>query len=162
MPRVDSQKPLQPSLLDRLMDKNPDVSIEPQSERAQSLREFELGVLRDVEAMLNTRQTRPAMSEEFKEAAQSVLTFGLPDLTAAGMGSQEDYEHLRRAVELALERFEPRIRQVTVRMRERKDDNDRTLRMVIEGILWVEPDPQPITLDTVVQPESGQCTIQLS
>ena len=159
MPRVESQKPLLPSIIDRLIDQNPDVSIEPQWARAQSLRQYELGVLRDVEAMLNTRQTRQWMSEEFKESIQSVLTFGLPDLTAASMG-QDDCERLRRAVELALERFEPRIRQVSVRMRDRESDNERTLRMVIEGILWVDPDPQPITFDTVVHPQSGQCTIQ--
>ena len=160
MPRVDSQKPLLPSVLDRLIDQEPGVSTEPQWERTQSLRQFELGVLRDVEAMLNTRQTRPSMSEEFKEAAQSVLTFGLPDLTASSVGSQEDCEHLRRSVELALARFEPRLRQVSVRMRDRENDNDRTLRMTIDAILWVEPDPQPITFDTVVQPLSGQCTVK--
>ena len=88
MPHVDSQKPLLPSLLDRLIDNEPDVSTEPQWQRAQSLRQFELGVLRDVEAMLNTRQSRPAMGEEFKELLQSVLTFGLPDLTANGRRQQ--------------------------------------------------------------------------
>ena len=160
MPRVDSQKPLLPSVLDRLMDNEPDVSTEPQWARAQSLRQFELGVLRDVEAMLNTRQTRPALPGEFKEVSQSVLTFGLPDLSATGVGSDDDCEQLRRAVELALSRFEPRIRQVSVRIRERENPNDRTLRMVIDGLLWVEPDPQPITFDTLVQPLSGQCKIE--
>jgi type VI secretion system protein ImpF len=160
MPRVDPQKPLLPSVLDRLIDNEPDVSTEPQWQRAQSLRQFELGVLRDVEAMLNTRQSRPGLGEEFKEVRQSVLTFGLPDLTATGVGSSDDAEQLRRAVELALARFEPRLRQVSVRIRDRENENDRTLRMVIEGLLWVEPDPQPITFDTLVQPLSGQCTVQ--
>lgn len=160
MPRVDSQKPLLPSVLDRLMDNEPDVSTEPQWARAQSLRQFELGVLRDVEAMLNTRQSRPTLPGEFKEVSQSVLTFGLPDLSGSGVGSNDDCEQLRRAVELALSRFEPRLRQVSVRIRERQNDNERTLRMVIDAMLMVDPDPQPITFDTVVQPLSGQCKIE--
>ena len=160
MPRVDSQKPLLPSILDRLIDNEPDVSTEPQWARSQTLRDFEQGVLRDVEAMLNTRQSRSALPEDFKEVSRSVLTFGLPDLTSTGMGSLEDCEHLRRAVELALSQFEPRIRQVSVRVREPDSATDRTLRLVIEGMLWVEPDPIPIAFDTVVQPQSGQCQVE--
>jgi type VI secretion system protein ImpF len=160
MPRVDSQKPLLPSVLDRLLDNEPDVSSEPQWRRSQDLRDFEQSVLRDVEAMLNTRQSRAALPDDFKEVSQSVLTYGLPDMTTAGVGSQEDCENLRHAVELALNRFEPRIRQVVVRVREPESPNERTLRLVIEGMLWVQPDPIPIAFDTEVQPESGQCKVK--
>ena len=81
-------------------------------------------------------------------------------LEEIGIIFRDDAEALRRAVESALARFEPRLRQVSVRIRDRESENDRTLRMVIEGLLWVEPDPQPITFDTLVQPLSGQCTVQ--
>jgi type VI secretion system protein ImpF len=156
MPRVDSQEPLMPSVLDRLIDREPDVSTEPAWQRAQNLRQFEEGVMRDVEALLNTRATRPNLPEDFKEVSQSVLTYGLPDFSGAGAGSLDDSERLRRAVEHAITRFEPRIREVHVRVRERVSEHDRTLRLVIEGLLWVHPDPLPITFDTIVSPLSGQ------
>jgi len=159
MPRVDSQDPLRPSVLDRLIDYEPDVSTEPAWQRSQSIRQYELGVLRDVEALLNSRQTKPGLSEEFQQVSQSVLTYGLPDFTAAGAGNKDDFEALRIAVVRAIERFEPRLRQVQVIIRDPENDHDRSLRMVIEGLLWVHPDPVPITFDTIVKP-SGQCEVK--
>jgi len=163
MSRVDSQKPLRPSLLDRLIDNEPGVSTEPQWRRVQNLREFEDGVLRDLAALLNTRQSHAPSSEDFREMNQSVLTYGLPDFTASGAQNMDDIEQLRRCVEAAIERFEPRVRQVSVRLLETTegDREGRKLRMVIEGMLWVEPDPQPILLDTEIEPISGQCQIKV-
>lgn len=163
MSRVDSQKPLRPSLLDRLIDSEPDVSTEPQWRRVQNVREFQEGVLRDLAALLNTRQSHSTMSESFLEMNQSVLTFGLPDFTTAGAASIDDIEHLRRCVEDAIERFEPRIRQVHVRLLDigGSERESRKLRMSIEGMLWVDPEPLPILLDTEIEPLSGQCQVKV-
>ena len=44
-----------------------------------------------------------------------MLTYGMPDFSSAGAGSDDDQQKLCRAVEVAIGRFEPRIRNVTVR-----------------------------------------------
>ena len=160
MARVDSQKPLLPSLLDRLIDLDPDVSTEPAWSRSLTLREFERSVLRDLEALLNTRQIRSDLPDDLPESAQSSLTYGLPDFSSAGVGYVDERERLRKAVEDVIHRFEPRIKQVRVMLHNPENDFDRTLRMTIEGLLWVEPNPQPIAFDTVLQPSSGQCKVQ--
>jgi type VI secretion system protein ImpF len=159
MPRVDSQAPLLPSVLDRLIDNEPDVSTEPAWQRAQNLRAFELSVLRDVEALLNSRQTTPDLGEAFEHASRSVLTYGLPDFTSTG-GSRDDFEHIRRAVELAIARFEPRLRHVRVTVRDPGNEKERKLRMFIEAMLWIDPEPQPVTFDTIVHTQSGVCQIE--
>jgi len=163
MSRVDSQKPLRPSLLDRLIDNEPDVSTEPQWRRVQNVREFEEGVLRDLAALLNTRQSHSTLSEAFREMNQSVLTFGLPDFTTSGAASLDDIEQLRRCVEDAIERFEPRIRQVNVRLLDHggTERESRKVRLAIEGMLWVAPEPLPILLDTEIEPLSGQCQVKV-
>lgn len=160
VPRVDSQDPLLPSVLDRLIDDDPDVSTEPAWQRAQSIRQFELSVLRDVESLLNSRQVKPDLAEAFYETSRSVLTYGLPDFTASGAGNREEFERLRGSVERAIERFEPRLREVRVTVAPPENDTDRTLRMAIEALLWVHPDPQPVTFDTIVSPMSGQCKVE--
>jgi type VI secretion system protein ImpF len=160
MSRLDSQAPLLPSVLDRLIDHQPDVSTEPAWQRAQNLREFELGVLRDVEALLNSRQTKPDLGEGFQHASQSVLTYGLPDFTSAGGGSRDDFERIRQAVELAIARFEPRLRHVRVTVREPGNEKERRLRMFIEAMLWIDPEPQPVTFDTIVHTQSGVCKVE--
>ncbi len=160
MPRIDSQMPLLPSVLDRLIDEDPDVSSEPAWRREQDLREFELTVLRDVESLLNSRQTRPDLSEAFQQASQSILKYGLPDFTSAMAGSRDDYEQIRQAVELALEHFEPRLREVHVTVHDPENTGDRKLQLHIEAVLWVEPEPQPITFDTIVHTQSGICKVE--
>jgi len=159
MARPDSQLPLLPSILDRLIDREPDVSTEPAWRQAQSLREFEISVLRDLEALLNTRQTRPDLADGSLEISQSVLTYGLPEFSSVGVGSAAERERLRVAVERCITRFEPRLREVHVTIRDPENEYDRALRMTIEGLLWVQPNPHAITFDTVLKPSQGQCTV---
>ncbi|MHB8971794.1 MAG: type VI secretion system baseplate subunit TssE [Pirellulaceae bacterium] len=160
MSRVSPTQPLLPSILDRLIDQEPDVTTEPQWRQTQTLSEFRSCVLRDVESLLNARPARYHLPEAFHEAAQSVLTYGLPDFTAVEIGSRDQREQLRRAVETIIGRFEPRLRDVRVALHPRESQFDRTLRMTIHALLWVEPDPEPIIFDTLVQPSSGSCRVE--
>lgn len=160
MPRVDSQQPLLPSLLDRLIDFEPDVSTEPAWSRSQGIRQLKDSVKRDLESLLNTRQARGDLPAGFAEAAQSILTYGLPDLTSSSIVSIEDRERLRQALEDAIRRFEPRLTSVRVMLRDSQSDADRTLRMTVDALLRLDPDPEPVTFDTLVQPATGHCEVQ--
>jgi len=160
MSRVSPTQPLLPSVLDRLIDHEPDVATEPQWQQVQTVSEFRLCVLRDVENLLNARPARFHLPEAFCETAQSVLTYGLPEFTAVEIRSREQREQLRQAVETIIERFEPRLRNVRVALQPRDTQFDRTLRMTIHALLWVVPDPEPITFDTLVEPSSGSCKVE--
>lgn len=161
MPPLDSQQPLTASLLDRLVDLDPGVSTEPEWRRQQNLREYENSVLRDIEALLNTRQTRPWQSDD-GEVACSVLTYGLPDFSAGLQLSQADREQLRSTVERALLLFEPRLRELRVKLCSVGNEIERTLRMTVEAQLWVHPRPIAIKFDTLVEPASGSCKVEAS
>lgn len=160
MSRVTSTQPLLPSVLDRLIDTEPDVTTEPPWQQMQTLSQYRLCVLRDIENLLNARPAVLHVAETFQEVAQSVLTYGLPEFTAVEIGSRDQREQLRRAVEITIERFEPRLRDVHVALHPHASRFDRTLRMTIHALLWVEPDPEPIAFDTLVQPSSGSCKIE--
>src|SRR5215469_9145190 len=123
--------PLLPSIIDRLFDDAPDVSTEPAWSWTQDLRELKQSVVRDLEALLNTRQTRSELLLDSPpaEIANSVLTYGLPDLTSAKVDSPEAREALRRAVEEAIRRFEPRLVDVRVQSHEPEGPFDRVLRL---------------------------------
>ncbi len=159
MARPEAQDPLRPSLLDRLIDRDPDVSTEPARMRGQSLQAYKSSVLRDVEALLNTRKGRPHLDQSFRELRQSVLTFGLPDFTSTLAGNMDETNLLCQAVEQAIATFEPRLRDVQVKIRDVEDKSDRKLRMEISALLWIDPEPMPITFDTIVKPLSGECTV---
>jgi type VI secretion system protein ImpF len=143
------QPEILPSLLDRLIDDEPDNSEEPLSRRFQDIDELKQAVARDLEAMLNTR--REALEElpaEFAEVNRSLLVYGLPDFTSLNLlGSQRD--RLRRAIENTITTFEPRLERVRVTV-ENPKANDRALRFKVEGLLKIEPAPEPVAFDTVL------------
>lgn len=149
--------PLLPSILDRLLDDAPDVSTEPPWSWTQDLQELKRAVVRDLEALLNTRQARLELLRDSPEAeiAQSVLTYGLPDLTSAKIDGPEAREAVRRGVEDAIRRFEPRLIDVRVQAHDPDGPHDRVLRLTVEAWLAMDPDPVPVTFDTVVESATG-------
>lgn len=173
MPRTDNEIRVVPSVLDRLLDYEPEVSSEPAPSRAKSLRHMKQSVRRDLEWLLNARQSSPASSAGDgradteapstrplpAEVYDSLISYGLPDFSSASIFSVLDQNRIRRALEMAVERFEPRLRDVVVKVLPARE-TERALRFRIEARLRVEPAPEPVTFDTVLQIHSGEYRIE--
>ena len=160
MAKLDSKVDIVPSVLDRLLDDEPNVSKEPLTSRVQDLRALERAVARDVEALLNSRQeTLEELPAEFVEVNRSLVIYGLPDLTSLSLLSKDDRSRIRRAVEQAIILFEPRLLRVRVAL-EAPRDHDRGLRFRIDALLRVDPAPEPVTFDAVLQLNTQQYVIQ--
>ena len=160
MARIDSDVNIVPSILDRLLDDEPEISTEPASTRIKNLRSLERSVARDLEALLNSRQeTLQELPSEFKEVNRSLLTYGLPDFTSFSLLTQDDRLRIRRSVEDAINRFEPRLLRVRVNL-EAPREHDRGLRFRIDAFLRVDPSPEPVTFDAVLQMNTQQYVIQ--
>jgi type VI secretion system protein ImpF len=151
MQRVDQGASLLPSILDRLLDDAPDVSHEPVPDRFQNLRQLKRAVTRDLEALLNTRQELwDELPSEYSELRHSLLVYGLPDFTAFTLLNPHDRNRIRRAVEQAIALFEPRLTRVRVTL-EAPRQHEPILRFHIEALLRVEPAPEPVTFDAMLQ-----------
>lgn len=159
MARTD-QIALIPSVLDRLIDQEPDRTVEPEWARAQGVYELRDSVKRDLESLLNSRQTRPELVDDGDELSTSMLTYGLPDFTSTGTGGEGEHDMLRRAVERTIERFEPRLKHVDVSVVPPKSSFERSLHLTINAMLWIDPEPIPIEFDTVVQTATGTCEVK--
>ncbi len=160
MARADIKVNLVPSILDRLLDDEPQLSKEPATSRTQDLRALERAVGRDLEALLNSRQeTLQELPSEFVELNRSLLTYGLPDLTSLSLLSQDDRNRIRRSVEQAISVFEPRLQSVRVAL-EAPREHDRGLRFRIDALLRVDPAPEPVTFDAVLHLNTQQYEIQ--
>jgi type VI secretion system protein ImpF len=159
MPKSDYES-IVPSILDRLMDDEPEVAREPLPNRFQNLFQLKKSVARDLEALLNTRQEILAeVSPEFIEVSRSLVTYGLPDFSSSSVLSTNDRNRIRRALEQAVATFEPRLERVRVHL-EAPRDQDRTLRFRIEALLRVEPAPEPVTFDAVLRLNTQQYVVQ--
>ena len=159
MPRTDNQVRVTTSVLDRLIDYEPEVSREPIASRSKSLRQLKQSVRRDLEWLLNTRQVAGGIPSELKETSNSVAAYGLPDFTALSIDSASDQKQIKHEIEETVRRFEQRLEGVTVSI-EGGRATDRVLRFRIDARLKVEPAPEPITFDTMLQLGSGQYTVQ--
>ncbi|MDH4239501.1 MAG: type VI secretion system baseplate subunit TssE [Phycisphaerae bacterium] len=149
---------LQPCLLDRLTDDEPEMRKESSERRVVSLRRYKNAVLRDLEMLLNTK-SHPVDDEiyEFSDAAQSVLNYGIPDLCGINPSAISPGE-FEAQVKQAIISFEPRIshKLLSVRIVSPLDsDNIRTLTFEIEGELWAQPLPDHLFVKTEVDVETG-------
>jgi type VI secretion system protein ImpF len=145
------------SVLDRLIDTEPDTRIENPLSRSQSVRLLKNSVHRDLEWLLNTRRIADAPDEGLKEVNRSAYVYGLPDLSAVSVGSSGDRNRLVRQILATINMFEPRLANVRVVLVEVPDSGKKDVRMRIEAMLRMDPVPEPISFDTVIELKSGSC-----
>lgn len=154
MARRDASGPVTLSVLDRLIDKDPKNTSEIPLTRSQSLRELKQGLKRDLEWLLNTRRTIDPAPDSARETVRSVYQYGFSDISSKSVLSTRDHSDLVREMEAAIAIFEPRLKRAKVRM-EQVEGGYRTLKFVIEGLLCMDPAPEPVRFDTVLELGKG-------
>jgi type VI secretion system protein ImpF len=160
MSRVRPNQPLVPSVLDRLLDYDPQVSREAPASQHQVLRELKQSVRRDLENLLNTRVRNLSWPPHLEELNRSLVDYGLPDFTGMSLGSADDRAAFCRLVEAVIRRYEPRFQSVSVQPQDSAEPLDRTLRFRIDALLRVEPVPEPVVFDSVVEPTTGDFQVR--
>lgn len=159
MARTDNEIRITLSVLDRLIDEEPhNKKREPPASRAKNLRQLKQSLRRDLELLLNTRQVQD-LPPDLKEVNHSVAAYGLPDYSSANVKSTADQNRMRRSLESLISTFEPRLQEVSVTL-EPSRDTERALRFRIDAQLMVEPTPEPVTFDTVLQLVNGEYKVQ--
>jgi len=160
MAKLELESPVTLSVLDRLIDTEPKKPAEPSLNRAQSLRQLKASLRRDLEWLLNTRRNPEEAVADYKELERSVYCYGLPDITSFGLASTKDRARLRRALEFTIAAFEPRITGARVMM-EAVPRTARGIRFHIQGLLRVNPSPEPVAFDTVLELPGGQYEVKV-
>jgi len=159
MARRDATGPVTLSVLDRLIDRDPKTRSEIPLTRPQSLRELKLALKRDLEWLLNTRKTIDPSPDSARETVRSVYHYGFADISSKSVLSTRDHSDLVREMEAAIAVFEPRLKRAKVRM-ELGQGSFRTLNFVIEGLLCMDPAPEPVRFDTVLELGKGEYEVK--
>jgi type VI secretion system protein ImpF len=152
---LDREIRITPSLIDQLVDLDPRSPQDVHKARSLNVSELRQSVRRDMEWLLNARRIAYRIDAGLEEVQRSVFAYGIPDITATGAGDQIQQAELRKAIETAIRNFEPRLIHVKVEF-EQVDNNQKQLRFRIEASLDIEPAPEPIVFDTVVEVGSGK------
>lgn len=160
MPKAESDSNVTQSLLDRLIDTDPRTPTDVYMTRAQSVRQLKAALRRDLEWLLNTRRIAVPPPESMQELARSLYSYGLPDFTSYSLSSPKDRNRLLRLIESTIATFEPRLAHVKVTPVEVSGVNTRVLRFQIEGLLLMDPAPEQVSFDTVLQLTSGEYQVK--
>lgn len=148
---------LQASILDKLLDEEPDRPLEPALQRQTSFAEIRASVIRDIEQLLNTRRSVLAVPDTLAQVARSLHVYGLRDFTSENPGSPQVLQRLRREVVQTLNLFEPRLKNVVVQIENRT--GDRNLHFRISGTLVITPLSEPVVFDTLFDSNRGEYVI---
>jgi type VI secretion system protein ImpF len=153
---------LQPSLLDRLTDDEPDKKKESRDKRVLSPSQLRDSVRRDLAWLFNATNLASVQDlSEYPFVQGSVLNFGLPDLagrTASSIKVNEIEQLLRRAIW----DFEPRLvrKSVKVRLTVREHlMSYNAMSFAIEAELWAQPLPLRLFLRTEIDLETGSVSV---
>jgi type VI secretion system protein ImpF len=151
---------LQPCLLDRLTDDEPDKKDESRYQRMISHQKYLLGVRRDLEWLFNTEAYLSVEGLEafrlrdYPEAFRSVINYGTRQLSGL---VTPDLGRLQEELSEAVRMFEPRLsaRNLVIRA----DIEGNLVTFEVEGEVWANPLPEHLHLKTTLDLETGRCLL---
>jgi type VI secretion system protein ImpF len=156
---------LQPTLLDRLTDQNPDRSKDTTSELAISRRQLRQIIMRDLGWLLNATSMESEVDFEFfSHARRSTINFGLPAFSGR-RATDVKLETLQVELQEAIIQFEPRIVPSTLQVIGMTMDDSwgaahNLIMFEIRGQIWSVPYPIEMLLKSSIDLETGAVTLQ--
>lgn len=158
--RIDANKELRPSILDRLLDDEPQLKSEIDKSRFRKIKELRASVRRDLEHLLNTRCKVISPPEDSKELPTSIMNYGLPDLATVNLLDIAKKKEFTRNIENIIRTFEPRFKSVRVNTVDNNDKTDRTVRFRIDAVMYADPAPEIVIFDSVLEPVLRTVTVE--
>jgi type VI secretion system protein ImpF len=153
-------KNVQQGFLDRLIDLEPENRFEVPMSRAESLRQLRMAVKRDLEWLLNSTRMPIEVPESCEEVDKSVLFYGLPDISSVSVQDSAQAQRLQKCLESAIEMFEPRLARARVTSRGKFRATNQSITFHVEAMLMIDPAPERIAFDTVLEISKGAYSVQ--
>ena len=151
-PPSTPQRGMLPSVLDRLLDPE---SAGTAALTGYSVERMAAAVRRDLEELLNSVNAQQ-VPDGFPEVRDSVVAYGLPDLASVESLSGSQRAAIGALIRRAVERFEPRLKQVRVTVLQAEADSLRgSVKFRVEARLTVDPAPE-VAFDTILNVGTGK------
>lgn len=156
---------LQPSLLDRLTDREPDKTKESSSKQSMTQTQFKEAVVRDLGWLLNSVALDVCIDlHKYPEVQRSVLNYGLPDLSGH-TSSNVNIRGVEGSIKAAIQLFEPRVikNSLKVKIHSNPDEmSHNSLIFEIAGAVFGQPSPFHVVLKSELDLESGEFQLKES
>ena len=152
---------LQPSLWDRLVDPDLATGAAAAVSASGELARFRDQVRRDLEWLLNSRRPPVDLPPGMTRLGKSLMSYGLPDFTSMNLADPSEADRLLRVLEAVIRDFEPRLTNVRITLNPPSRDSPRAaLHYRIEALLRVDPAPEPVAFDTVLELSNRAFVVQ--
>jgi len=152
---------LQPSLLDRLTDLEPDKRTETREARVIDITRLRDIIRRDLSWLLNTNNLESEIdAAAYPNARNSVVNFGVREASGSFTGEVRAQE-IRKSMHAAIRRFEPRIKEGTLDVVLRTAEKGREAVIVFDIVadMWAEPIPLQLYLRSEVDITTGEVAL---
>jgi type VI secretion system protein ImpF len=158
----NTRENLQPSLLDRLIDDNPEQLNESRNKRIMNISKLRDCVIRDISNLLNTHYMEGNTKiDQYPAIKSSVINYGVSGLTGFSMHNI-DIHQAERNIRQAIISFEPRILKHTLKVSMTRDTEKSSKHAIvfrIEGQIWAIPIPLMLMLKTEIDLETGSVNV---
>ena len=154
---------LQPALLDRLCDDEPEKRQETLEHSVVSKGRLKRTVLRDLVWLMNTTcHNTDGQLNNYPEIRRSVINYGIPVLSGKNF-SGVDWRELERSIHEAILVFEPRILPDTLKVKAILPTDlmghHNLLQFELRGELWSMPFPIELLIRSELDLETGLMTL---
>jgi len=153
---------LQPSLLDRLTDDEPDKQTETRERRVIDIQRLREIVQRDLAWLLSTQNGDGWIEpERHPQTGRSVLNYGIADLSGR-FASGDRAGAIRESIRQAIETFEPRLRHgsVQIELTSQIIDGGVFVTFDIRAEMWAHPVPMELYLRSELDVTTGDIKIE--
>lgn len=161
MSDAKDSRPVLASLLDRLSDDDPDRDQEVPITGRKLERILREAIRRDIEGLLNTRRRCLPVPAELSEVQGTIVDYGVPDFLGQTLSSERRRKQFLRRIADCLKEQEPRFKSVDVELTGGVDQVDRSFDFRIKAVVFAEPAPESLSLDSRVEPVSRAFSIKI-
>ncbi|TDK39694.1 type VI secretion system baseplate subunit TssE [Rhizobium deserti] len=148
------------SILDRLIDDEPDRMFDPPVSMVDQVRDMRESVRRDLEALLNTRRCPEAPPAPLVELRDALVSYGVDGMVSANLATDEAKLKLAQMVERRISMFETRLSDVRVTILKSRTMTERALRMRIQATFRLHEGMPPISFESTIDPSTQRFLVE--
>ncbi|PZO74676.1 MAG: type VI secretion system baseplate subunit TssE [Mesorhizobium amorphae] len=148
------------SLLDRLVDLDPDWSEDRPKSVGTQMDEIRESFRRDLESLLNTRRPPDSPPDALPELNDALVSFGVDGFYITALVTAQQREEFAQRLENRIRLFEPRFESVRVSVLPARNAAERSLRLRIEAAYVAAEGFPPVAFETAVDPSTQRILVE--
>ena len=148
------------SVLDRLLDDEPDRAQDPLTPIGAQVKELREAIRCDLEALLNTRRCPQSPPSFLGDLGDSLLSYGVDGFVSANLLTDAARAQFAYALERRIALFETRLSDVRVTVLRNRAVAERALRLRIDGYFRLHDGMPPISFESTMDPSTQRFLVE--